>query len=367
MALRRTKKNSTDDEELLDEEEEVEEDDTEEDEPERAFPRWIGPLLTIVGMAIAAGAGAYGGYYWEKNHLKQHDVIATINKEPITLDYLQHREDVASGNTTAHNLAQELLFLQYAKKEGALPSDQDVETKYKELSKDSTKFNQELFRTHQTPDDVKRSLRISMARTALLTKGVTITDMDAQNFYQANINKKNPTAKYYRPETIRIEVIVSRSLDNVTKAAAELKAGQPFPTVAGKYSEDNSKANGGLLPPIKRNQPGLEKSPQLVSLIFGMKPQETVGPTKLGAGNATAYWLIHCIDKQPEVTLPFDRVRDDAYKGMTMLKGQQVNGKKTQDGLDAFQASSEITVLNNWANYTDAITAKSTEGQKPQQ
>ena len=355
MALRRTKKSVLDDDDLL-EEEEVEEDEVEEyEEPERELPRWIKPVLLTIGLLIAGGAGAFAGAMWMKNHAKLNDVVATINGEPISIQYLQHRMDMASGNTVAHTVAQETLFFQYAKKEGQMPPEQDVEVKYKDLSKDSTKFGLEMFRTHQSADDIKRSLRLNAARTALLTRGVTITDMEAQQYYMANINPKNPNAQFFRPETVLISVIVARNQAVIQKAANALKEGQPFENVAAMYSEDNSKANGGKLPVIKRGQPGLEKSPELAKIIFTLKPQQQTGPVKI----ANAWWLIRCIDRQDAATLPFDRARDAAYKGMLMYKGQQVNGKKTQEGLDAFQAQSQIAV--RWQDYADAITAKSTE------
>ena len=354
MALRRTKKNDPDDD-LLDEEEEVEEDETEEEEePEREFPRWLKPLLLIVCLSIVAGISAFAGYAWEKKHAKLNDVVATINGEPIEIDYLQHRMDVAGGNTVAHTVAQETLLLQYAKKEGALPPERDVEAKYKEVSKDS-KFATELFRTHQSAGDVKRSIRLNMARTALLTKNISVSEMEAQKYYAANIAPTNPNAQYFRPETVLISVIVCRSQDAITKAAAALKEGQPFANVASQYSEDNSKANGGQLPAIKRGQPGLDKSPELAKIIFGMKPQQQLGPVKI----AGAYWLIRCIDKQSAITIPFDRARDAAFKGMLMYKGQLVNGKKVQEGLDTFQAGSQINV--KWVTFSDALTAKTNE------
>jgi len=353
MALRRNKKTDPDDD-LLDDEEEVEEDDTDEDEePEHAFPRWLKPLLLIVCLVIVGGASAFAGAVWMKGHAKLNDVVATINGEPIDIQYLQHRMEIATGNTTAHTVAQETLLLQYAKKEGALPSEADVETKYKELAKDPTKFNLELFRTHQSPDDIKRGLRLNMARTTLLTKDITVTEQEAQKFYEANINPANPNAQFYRPETVLIAVIVCRSQEAIAKAAAALKDGQPFSSVASLYSEDNSKANGGTLPAIKKGQPGLEKSPELAKIIFSLKPQQQLGPTKIN----NAFWIIRCIDKQSTLTIPFDRAHDAAFTGMRLYKGQQVNGKRVQAGLDAFQASAQINV--RWNTFADAITGKS--------
>jgi len=355
MALRRNKKSDPDDD-LLDDEEETEEDETEEDEePEREFPRWLKPLLLIVTLIIVGGAGALAGAVWMRGHAKQNDVVATINDEPIDIQYLQHRMEVVTGNATAHTVAQETLLLQYAKKEGALPSEQDVETKYKELAKDPTKFNLELFRSHQSPDDIKRSLRINMARTTLLTKDISVTEQEAQKFYEANINPANPNAQFYRPETVLISVIVCRTQEAIAKAATALKEGQPFSSVAASYSEDNSKTNGGTLPPIKKGQPGLEKSPELTKIIFSLKPQQQLGPVKIN----NAFWIIRCIDKQSSLTIPFDRAHDAAFTGMRMYKGQQVNGKKVQEGLDAFQAAAKINV--RWNTFADAITGKSTE------
>ncbi len=355
MALRRTKKRGEEDDDLLEEEDEVEEDEAEEDEePEREFPRWLKPLLLTIALLIAGGIGAFAGAVWMRGHAKLNDVVATINGEPIDIQYIQHRMDVASGNAAAHTIAQETLLLQYAKKEGQTPPEADVESKYKELSKDP-KFQSELFRTHQNSEDVKRTLRLNMARTALLTRGITVSDMEAQKYYEANVDPKNPNAQYFRPEAVLIAVIVSRKQDMIAKALSALKEGQPFETVAATYSEDNSKANGGRLPAIKKGQPGLEKSPELAKIIFGLKAQQQVGPVKI----SNAYWIIRCLDKQTSVTIPFDRAHDAAYKGMLMYKGQVENGKKTQDALNAFQSASQINV--RWPTFTDAIMAKSTD------
>ena len=355
MAFRRNPKSDPDDDLLDDEEEVVEEDADEEDEPEREFPRWLKPLLLIVCLSIVGGASAFAGAVWMKGHAKLNDVVATINGEPIDIQYLQHRMEVATGNTTAHTVAQETLLLQYAKKEGALPSEQDVETKFNALAKDAAKFNLELFRSHQSPDDIKRGIRLNSARTTLLTKDISVTEQEAQKFYMANINPANTNAQFYRADTVLISVIVCRTQEAIAKAATALKDGQPFASVAGSFSEDNSKANGGTLPPIKRGQPGLEQSPELVKIIFDLKPQQQVGPIKINK----AYWIIRCIDRQSAVTIPFDRAHDAAFTGMRLYKGQQVNGKKVQDGLDAFQASAQINV--RWITFSDAITGKVTE------
>ncbi len=357
MALKRTTKSlPEDDDDIMEEEESTEEEEDGEEEEEREFPRWLRPLLIAIGMLLALGAGAAFGGIFVRNHDKKNEVVATINGEEITIQSLNHRMDVAAGNNAAHTMAQEMLFLQYAKKEDTLPKESEVASKYSEISADP-KFSAELFRTHQAAEDIKRSLRINMARSAFITRGISVNEAETRQFYQSNINRANPNAQFFRPETVLIGIIVTQSAEEINKAVAALKEGQPFATVAKLYSKDRSATNGGMMPAIRRGQPGLEKSPEMNKIIFTLKPQQQTNPVRIG----DAFWIIRCFDRQSEMTVPFEKAKSAAERGMLLYKGQLLNGKKIQDGLDAFQATSQINV--RWPQYADAVTAK-TSGDK---
>jgi foldase protein PrsA len=79
----------------------------------------------------------------------------------------------------------------------------------------------------------------------LATFGVTITDVEADNYY-----KKNPDL-FTTPKQYKLAVIVVSSADAQKKVDAELAAGKKFNDVASELSEDATKnVNGeyGTLP-----------------------------------------------------------------------------------------------------------------------
>ena len=297
-------------------------------------PRWKSLGLGLIAFALGAGSVGLWLSWREKN-----EVVASVNGVTITRQALQHRMEIASGNATLQQMIAEEEQLQFARQKAILPSDADVETKYAELSKQPD-FAQKLAAGHQTPDDLRRALRVSMLDRSALTQGVTVTDAEIQAFYRFNTDKNNPNARYYRPETLRLAVVISDQEGDIAKAAKDLAAGKPFVQVAQTYSKDRTKADNGLLAPLQRGRMNSKQFPGVEGKLFALKPGDQIDSIKING----AWWLIRCLEKSPETTLPFEQVKEECRTGAQLTKGLPANLGPMQSAYADFQKSAVITL-----------------------
>lgn len=133
-----------------------------------------------------------------------------MNSVPIDKDQFHHALEAAAGPAVIHKLVQDELTLQFAQKKGMAPTDAKVDAKYLAFSL-RPGFSTYLASHRMTPEDFKQSLRISMARAAVVGQGVTVSDADIKKFYDENTDPKNPKARYFTPETVQLAVIVTRT------------------------------------------------------------------------------------------------------------------------------------------------------------
>jgi foldase protein PrsA len=337
-----------------------EEEDLLAEEDKHARSEGGGGFRILVGLMAAVlifGVGLAAGALYMRQRDRQNEVLATINGTEITKNDFFHRMEVADGANVMHLMANEILQHQFAQQEGVLPKDAEVEAKYKQTSSQPN-FAQTLFKTRQNDADVKRDILTKLTQNAILTKGVTVTDAEIQQFYNYNADHRNPNARYYLPETIRIGVVVTPTKAEADKAYAALKGGQPFDTVVKLYSKDPSAQNGGILPPLRRGQTNLRQMPGLEEAVFSTKPGDVLPPRQVGQNQ---WWVVRCIEKQQESVVPFDKVRDEAQIGAMLVKGMTLNGKKTQADFEKFQQTANVKVF--WPQYTDSITPKKPEAK----
>ena len=251
-------------------------------------------------------------------HLVQaaHGTVATVNGTPIKDRDFYHRLELAAGPQVLQQMVAEEMQVQFAQKQGVLPSSADVQAKM-DQAKLQPNFAASLAASHQTEDDLRRSLLVNMAQAAVLTKGVTVTDADVKAFYDKNTDKKNPTSRYYTPDAVQVAVIVTPTQQSANQAVLDLAGGMSFAQAAQKYSKDSSASNGGLLPAILRGRSNLSKIPGLEPQLFNMQVGQQLSAVKI----ANAYWIIRCVGRAPESTQPFDKVKDEARLGAMLEKG----------------------------------------------
>jgi len=293
---------------------------------------WWGIGLFAVGLTLGGTPG------WLQSRVG----FATVNGSRISRSDFQHRCELASGPAAARQMVVEELQLQLAQKKGLLPTEQTVEEKYRQASA-RPDFSKNLAASHKTPADVRRGLLLEMAQFNLITEGVALTDTDVAAYYQTNTDPKNPQARYFQPDAVQVAVIVSDRPDDIKAAMHVLASGASFASAAAHYSKDQSKANGGLLPAVRRGQMDAKRFPGLEARLFAMHVNDQTDDIPV----AGAHWIIRCVGRSEERRVPLDQVREACEQGAKLQKGLQMNGSAIKQTADAFEKAAAITVAES--------------------
>lgn len=304
--------------------------------------RFVVPVYVRYLLVILAAFSI--GFWVSRKHDRAAVVIASINGEVIDKDVFFHRLQVASGPSVMRQIATEDLQLQFAQKEGVAPTAAQIDARYQEAS-GRPGFENYLTTHGLSVNDFKRSLQLQLAQVGVATKGIDVTDAEVHRYYLANIDKHNPQAQFYMPETTQVEVIVTRTEAQAAQAYQQLALYVPFDVVARKYSTDSASANGGVLPPLQRGRTKFNNMPGLEDAVFNLQIGEQAGPAKFGG----EWWIVRCLNKVPETTLPFSEVKEDCILGAKMQKAMPLRGKEVQAEFVQFQKDSHIQVF--WPQY----------------
>ena len=290
-----------------------------------------GLALFLLGVAVTLGV----------NRLRPSPTLLTVNGVAISNAEFEHRCVVAAGGQVMQKMVLDELQIQFAKKQGVMPSQLDIDEKYAQAAKQDG-FAKMLEDSHQTPEDIKRGIAVNLAQAATINKNVNATEADAKEFYKQNSDPHNPSARYYRPEAVQIAAIISDNENDIKSAMHDLASGQKFADVAMKYSKDASKQNGGLLPAIRRGATDPQKFPNMEQTLFKLQPGQQIDDVKL----ANAFWLIRCVNRQAEATVPYEKVKDECLTGAKLSKGLKTNGQAIQTEYTAFQKSADIKPID---------------------
>jgi foldase protein PrsA len=314
----------------------------------RRSVNWRLMVLLLAVLVVGAAIGALLAR--QRYKAKEQEVIAAVNGVTIRKDNFYRRLELASGQRVIQQMVREELQLQYARKLGVTPTAAEIAQKYDEARKQPN-FEQKLMESGLTADEYKRNIGVALAQAKAVNRGVSVSDAEVRRFYNANCDPKNPNARYYKPEMVQPQAIVTETEDEARRAILDLNRDLVFSTVAKTYSKDVSKENGGMLPAVYRGRSNLDKVPGMEQALFAMKVGETLGPKRF----ANAWWIIRCLDKKAAHTQPFDEVKEECRLGALLAKGLPVNGAKVQSDFQEFARKSNLQAF--WGQYKSAITA----------
>ncbi len=146
-------------------------------------------------------------------------------------------------------------------------------------------------------------------------------DKEIWAYYDKNRNS------FRQPEQVKASQILIKTdpaWDEAKKSAArkkiediraKLKAGQDFESLARTYSEDPSASKGGDLGYIRTGQ----VLKPFEDALFALKPGEVSDVVETSVG----FHIIKAVDRKPETTIPFEKVKDQLRTALKQEKGQQ--------------------------------------------
>ncbi len=257
--------------------------------------------------------------------------IAALRDPELGIDPAQLQTDAAMQaalrDVTPRILADaidEMLLLQRGRELGYRVTDDQFAKTIDEIKKQNKIESQEQFEAAlagegMTLDQFRRMFERNVivqqvVRSEVMSR-IALTEQEAKEYYAANPGEFTP------PPTVTLrEIFIAVPAEtrdggvSFSAAADETAAtrageardrvlkGEPFETLVEEVSEAGSKANGGLIGPIARN----ELSPALQKVLEGMKQGDVSEPIRTPRG----YQVIKLETASAPVPDPYDEVRD---------------------------------------------------------
>jgi len=181
----------------------------------------------------------------------------------------------------------ELLLIQRGRELGLVLGDEQFNSIVENIRKSNNiesdeQFQMALKQEGMTMTDLRRALERQMlaseAQRRDVVDKISVTEAEARTYYEAH-REEFTTPSEITLREILIEVPVSEkgvnvAQDDAAKAEADevrkrLLAGEPFPRLAAEFSDAPSRANGGLIGPIRQNELADALQQQLTKLQVG--------------------------------------------------------------------------------------------------
>ena len=252
--------------------------------------------------------------------LRAERLVLSANRLLTSPQIVTLRKEVAEGLVRRELLYQE-------SKKSVKVTDAEIDVEMKKL-KDQYSSEGDFLAALGTTNVSLASLKAQVERAVSIQKMVdqfaskaNVDDKEIWAYYDKN------RASFRQPEQVKGSQILIKTdpaWDEAKKSAArkkiddiksKVKQGQDFESLARTYSEDPTGAKGGDLGYIRTGQ--ILKP--IEDALFALKPGETseVVETSLG------FHLVKVVDRKPETTIPFEKVKDQLRTALKQEKGRQ--------------------------------------------
>ena len=247
-------------------------------------------------------------------------VMATVNGQPIYMDAL-HTILVANfGLPTAQHLIMNEVVAQYAESEGITATDEEVQlesnqamTRLAPEGFDNDAQRQQLLDRLLTERGLSRAQWMEgMERQVLLRKmaadQVDVTDDDLKDEYERQYGRR-----------VQVRHIELLSLAAAQQVQMRLEDGDEFVNLVRSFSENPSKQNDGLLPPISYKSVDVPPAIRQAAVVLA-DVGEVSQPIQVG----THYHLLQLVKVFPAEEAEFDLVKDQLLEAVREAQIQRL-------------------------------------------
>src|SRR5882672_2337351 len=296
------------------------------------------------------------------------DIVTKGDFERLQVEFLRQRPELQNVTPDSPELQKavaestpqlilsavdELLLVQHGRELGYVMTDDQFKSVLDNIKKDNNidtdeKFNEALKQEGMTLADLRRQLEKNMLETRVqqneVLAKISVTEDEAHVYYDAHKNEfTTPSELMLREILIAVPATdrgVNVAQDDAAKAKAEdirhrLLSGEPFARLAGEVSDAASKANGGLIGPIKSD----ELAPALQTILEKTKVGEVSDVLRTQRG----YQLLALESRTDVKVKTFDEARQDISDRIAEEKRRA----ETQKYIEKLRANATITWHND--------------------
>lgn len=267
--------------------------------------------------------------------------LAVVNGEAISMDeyyrYLEHKlsvqavatQPVPAGQVAEFQVAAPLGFqalrdlinrrilLEVARDEKVMPTPEDVAKELEFKTKQRPDYMQALTSQGLSLDDIRRDLTLDLARERVITKGITVTPAQADEFI-----KNNPD-QFKTPPQAKLCLVAVKDAAGKKQVDADLAAGKPFPQVAVEHSilPGVRQTNGYL--PITNVQ---QMQPALQAIVAATGEGKTTDWKTDTTQTGTQFVKIYVEQKTAAKPIPItDTIKENVRRQLALQQGGQAS------------------------------------------
>jgi peptidyl-prolyl cis-trans isomerase SurA len=327
----------------------------------------LAALAVAAGVAGSLTAGVAAEIFEQVLVKVNGDIVTKSDFEMRQVAELRNRPELNNAPATSPELQKavaeitpdlilsavdELLLVQRGRELGWAMSDEQFNTilgnikKQNNLEDDATfqgALKQEGLTLADLRKNLEKSMLVSQVQRAEVNDKISITEEESKAYYAAHTGEFTSQSEITLRE-ILIEVPASDkgvnvAQDDEAKARADairvrLLAGEPFPRLAADFSAAPSRANGGLIGPLKHD----ELAPAFQKVLDAMQLGEVTQPVRTARG----YQLLKLESRTDSRIRSFTDARDDI--------GNRVADGKRQGALQKYLEGLRAQATITWRN-----------------